>query len=256
MHWINKILETERQSHLAFFGKEFDLSAFQKTLEKHGEQKIKEWATLLLEPHFLPKIAMDRKAEFPGWQVRPDNHAYEVVYQGKVLRKTNGQIVPDKKAHWLLGETVLIDIRLKPAYQDGKQMWSDDIFLRPIIGRIRTQEVIPRIDYGPWESRFGVSADEWENHVKPALAQDQRFTGLSWRLERAIEGNIIPQLYSDMPRKDNGQTDTWVWYEEYFGGASARLGGGRSVYGGLADFGWSWSGRRWHGGSFCPLAVL
>ncbi|MDP3731309.1 MAG: hypothetical protein Q8R34_02340, partial [bacterium] len=63
MQRIEEILKIERQSHLNFFGKEFDLSEFQKTLEKHGEDKIEGWKRLLLEPHFLPKITMDRKAD-------------------------------------------------------------------------------------------------------------------------------------------------------------------------------------------------
>ncbi|MDP3730914.1 MAG: hypothetical protein Q8R34_00190, partial [bacterium] len=63
MDWIKAILKKERGSHFGFFGKEFDLSEFQKTLEKHGEDKIEGWKRLLLEPHFLPKITMDRKAD-------------------------------------------------------------------------------------------------------------------------------------------------------------------------------------------------
>ena len=257
MRLIEKILKQEREAHLAFFGKEFDLSNFQKTLEKRGEKKIKEWRALLLEPHFLPKVVMDRKAEFPGWEVRPDNHAYEVVYQGKVLRNINGQIQPDKKAHWLLGETVLIDTRLKPNYQDGKQMWTNDNFLGPLIQELRQTGKVQKYEYNQDQSsRFGVSADEWENQIKLALTKDKRFPESSWRLERGIEGNVIPQLYRHMSRKDNGRIDTWVWYEEYFEGASNRLNGGNSDYDGLANFDWNWSDNRWNRGSFCPLAVL
>lgn len=245
MTWLTKVLEQEKASHLAFFGKEFDLSSFEQTLEKYGENNFREWKELLLEPHFLPKIAMDRKANFPGWKVRPDDHAYETVYQGKVLRKMDcGEIKPDKKAHHLLGQTVLLDTRLKPKYQDGKQMWYDDIFLRPILGDLRQAGKIATYQYGPHESRFGVSADEWENQIKSALNQDKRFSISTWRLERGIEGNVIPQLYPYMPRKDDGQTNTWVWYEEYFEDRSNRLGGGHSDYGGLAGVGWDWSDGR------------
>lgn len=257
MNWIEVIVEKERQAHLSFFGKEFDLSEFEEILAKYGKDKVKEWKKLLLEPHFLPKITMDRKADFPGWKVRPDNHAYEVVYQGKVLRKIDGKIKPDKKAHHLFGQTVLIDTRLKPTYQDGKQMYRDDnSFLGSILTELRQVEKISRYEYGKPSSRFGVSADEWENQIKSVLNQDKRFSSLTWRLERGIEGCVIPQLYSHMPRKDNGQTNTWVWYEEYFGVPSHRLHGGDSDYGGLADFLWDWSGGRWGGGSFYPLAVL
>ncbi|MDP3730878.1 MAG: hypothetical protein Q8R34_00005, partial [bacterium] len=86
--------------------------------------------------------------------------------------------------------------------------------------------------------------------------QDKRFSSLTWRLERGIEGNVISQLYPHMLRKNNGQTNTWVWYEEYFGDRSERVGGGGSGCGGLACFGGVWSGFRWSSRSFCPLAVL
>ncbi|MCG2808859.1 MAG: hypothetical protein L6275_00745, partial [Candidatus Portnoybacteria bacterium] len=73
-----------------------------------------------------------------------------------------------------------------------------------------------------------------------------------------IEANVIPQLYTDMPRKDDGNTNTWVWFEEYFKGRVRRPGGGRSSgYGGLADVCCSWSAYHWYShGSFRPLIVL
>ncbi|MEK7503014.1 MAG: hypothetical protein AAB556_01055 [Patescibacteria group bacterium] len=257
MDWTDVFLEQERQAHLNFFGREFDLSAFKKTLQKHGEKKVKEWKKLLLEPHFLPKVKMDRKAEFTGWKVRPDNHAYEVVYQGKVLRNIDGKIIPDKKAHWLSGEIVLVDTRLKPDYRDGKQMWEgDENFLGPILEGLRESGQINKYEYGKQYSRFGVSADDWENHIKLALLKDERFNHIQWRLERAVEGNVIPQMYPYTERKCDGNTSTWIWYEEYFEDCSFRLDGGHSDYGGLSDFYWYWSGSRWYFGSFRPLAVL
>jgi len=256
MSWLKAILDQERKSHLAFFNKEFNLSDFEQTLAKHGEKKIREWGALLLEPHFLPKIAMDRKADFPGWKVRPDDHTYEVVYQGKVLRNMDGKIKPDKKAYHFIGQTVLVDTRLKPNYQDGKQMWKNDNFLGPVLKKLRQTKKIQPYEYGSQYSRFDISADEWEDQIKSALNNDKRFSNLQWRLERGIEGNVIPQLYPHMPRKDNGQTDTWVWYEEYFGDRSDRVNGGHSDCGGLANFCWHWSGGHWYYRSFCPLAVL
>lgn len=253
MNWIEKIVGFERQAHLDFFGREFDLKSFQETLKRHGENKVKEWREFLLEPHFLPKIEMSRKAKFPGWKVKPTAHHYEVVYQGKVLRMINGELQPDKKAHWLSGETVLVDTRLKPQYKDGKQIWSNDTLLGPILENLRKSNKISNYNYGPQSSRFGVSADEWEAQVKPALNQT---TNLSWRLERVVEGHIISQLYTHMPRKEDGATNTWVWYEEYFEDRSHRLYGGYSGYGGLAAVCWLWSDGHWFDGSFRPLAVL
>ncbi len=247
----------ERTAHLAFFGTEFDLSEFESTLLKYGEKKIQAWSDLLLEPHFLPRVEMDRKAEFPGWLVRPDNHSYNVVYQGKVLRQIDGKLQPDKNAHWLSGNTVLIDTRLKPNYESGRQMYEND-YLGPFLAELREAGKISRYDYGDQSSRFGVSADEWEEQVKPVLSKDKRFEfgQDQWRFERAIEANVIPQIYLHMSRKNNGYTSTWSWYEEYFGGRSDRVIGGHSVCGGLSVFYWIWSGNHWGYQAFCPLAVL
>ncbi|MBI2627075.1 MAG: hypothetical protein HYW77_02415, partial [Parcubacteria group bacterium] len=217
MKWLDNILEKEKASHVNFFGKEFDLSTFSETLKKYGENRIREWEALLLEPHFLPKIEIARKADFPGFKIRPSNHCYEVVYQGKVLRVIDGQLQNDQKAHWLLGQSVLIDTRLKPNYENGEQMWHKDNFLGPIIEKLRKQEKIPKYEYGSQSSRFGVSSLDFDNQVKQVLLER---LGLSFRHERAIEAIIIPQLYLYMPRKNNGTTNTWVWYEEFFGDCS------------------------------------
>ena len=254
--WYDNIITCERQAHLVFFGKEFDLSQFQGDLGKFGEETVTTWQKMLLEPHFLPMVEMKRKAKFPGWKVRPTDHHYEAVYQGRVRRNFDNEFKVDKQAHLLFGGSVLIDTRLKPAYDNGKQMYADD-YLGPILSKLRHDKKIPQYQYGEQGSRFGVSADEWEEHVKFALTKDKRFRSVKrWRLERSIEANIIPQIYLHMPRKDNGFTNTWQWYEEYFGDDSYRVYGGYSACGGLANFYWSWSGDHWNDQSFCPLAVL
>lgn len=252
--WLDPIIQKERQSHFNFFGKEFDLSDFQQTLIKYGEKKIEEWRALLLEPHFLPEIKMDRKAEFPGFKVRPGNHCYEVVHQGRVLRQIDGQLQSDKRADCLLGQSVLIDTRLKPAHQQGQQMWLEDNLLGPIIERLREEGKIPTYQYGHQTSRFGVSDLDFDQQIKNVLAE--QLSVPVFRLERAVEGVVIPQIYGDMPRKDDGDTNTWVWYEEFFGDRACRLDGGDSDYGGLAVVHRDYSGTRWANRSFRPLAVL
>lgn len=254
MSWLNRLLKEEQSAHLSFFGKTFDLSVFESTLEQYGETKVKEWKELLLEPHFLLEVEIARKADFPGFKVRPDNHCYEVVYQGKVLRMKDGKPQTDKKAHWLLGQTVLIDTRLKPAYHDSKQMWANDSFMGPIIQDLREEGKIPKYEYGrPQSSRFGCSDLDWDEHIKPVLAKE---LNLSFRLERAIEAIVIPQMYIHMPRNQDGSTNTSVWYEEYFGDCSGHLFGGDSDCGGLAGVCWGYAGRCWYDRSFRPLAVL
>ncbi len=253
--WLEKILAQERACHLAFFGQEFDLTKFADTLRKYGESKIRFWTKLLLEPHFLPEVVMSQDASFKGWKVKPESRYYEKAAGGKIFRNINGQLVVDKEPFKLEGITVLIDTRLKPRYNDGKQMYENDNLLGPIIEKLRKNGSITKYEYGSQSSRFGTSADnEWGERIKPAFAE---FLSVSRvLLEPAIVANIIPQLYPYMPRKDDGNTDTWVWYEEYFEGRDRRLGGGYSGLGGLAHVHWHYSGGHWRSRSLRPLAVL
>lgn len=256
--WLERILAKEERYHRDFFSQEFDLASFREALEKYGQGKIAVWQELGLEPHFLPEVAITQDTKFKGWKVKPENWYYEKVTGGKMLRqRPDGDLIPDEDAFKLKGVTVLVDTRLKPAvYDEGKQMWEDDNLLGSIVERLRKEGKIEKHDYGLQSSRFGVSADEWEKQVRPALAELLGLKVSQVRLERAIEMNVIPQLYPEMPRANDGQTNTWVWLEEYFGGRERRLVGGRSCYGGLADVRCDWSDFRWSFRSFRPLAVL
>lgn len=253
MSWPQQILETERQSYFDFFGQTFDLSEFEKTLKTYGQEEVTEWRKMLLEPHFLPLVIMSRDIDFPGWKVKPNQWFYERAGDCQILRNINGVIGLDKEPYALGGSTVLLDTRLKPRYKKVNSQWWDGDILGPIIEDLRKQEKIK--DFNPQPSRFNVSADEWEKVIKPVLAQKLGLKQEQVRLERAIEANVIPQLFPHMPRKDDGQTDTAVWYEEYFGNGY-RLDGGNSTFGGLADVNYGCSDGRWYAKSIRPLGVL
>lgn len=253
--WIADILIRELQCHLDFFGQEFGLSEFVQTLQKYGRQKIMRWQKLGLEPHFLPKVRMMKEDNYPGWKIKPNGWFYQQVAEGQILRNINGELVEIGTVA-LEGITVLIDTRLKPAFNSGKQMYANDNLLGPFIKKLRKEDKIARYKYGPQDSRFGVSTDEWENQIKPVLSQKFGLDQNQLRLERAIEANVIPQLYPYLPRKDDGRTKTQVWYEEYFEGRDSRLYGGDSDGGGLANVDYGASGGRWCYWSVRPLAVL
>ncbi len=253
--WFAKVLELERVCHLQFFGLEFDLMEFGATLKKYGPEKIKAWLDLGLEPHFLPKVSMNRDSQFPGWKVKPENWYWQQLQAGKILRDRNGELVADKNAE-LEGITVLVDTRLKPRYKNGEQMWKGDTLLGQILIQLREEEKIAKYEYSAQDSRFGVSADGWEEQLKPALAEKLGLPVDQVRFERAIEANAIPQLFSYLPRCDDGKANTWVWYEEFFEVRSCRLDGGRSGGGGLACVYWGEARYRWRNRSFRPLAVL
>jgi len=255
--WLETILDRERKDHQNFFGQEFDLTNFRVTLEKYGAKAISQWQKLGTEPHFLPEATMSRDANFRRWKVKPENWYYEQVAAGKILRRQpDGSLVPDKEAFKLEGITVLIDARLKPHYKDGKQMFENDNLLGPIIEELREKRKIARYEYCPQSSRFGVSADEWEDQIKPALAEFLGVEVPQIRLERAIEANVIPQLYPHMPRENDGATNVWVWYEECFGDASFRFDGGFSEYGGLSSVSFDSAVSHWHTQAVRPLVVL
>lgn len=255
VNWFTKILNAERQSHRDFFGREFNLAEFEKTLQKYGRKQIKAWQRLGLEPHFLPKISMMSGDDYPGWKVKPEEWFYKKQVKGKLFLDSGGCLEKVLTVE-LKGITILIDTRLKPAYQDGKQMWEGDNLFGLLIANLRKEQKIAKYEYGPQSSRFGVSANEWQEYVRPALASKLGLEPQQLRLEYAVEANVIPQLYPHMPRKDDGKTNTWVWYEEYFEGRGDRLIGGISDDGGLADVGWDDAGNHWSNGSFRPLAVL
>lgn len=255
-NWLQSILACEREYHVNFFGCGFDLSAFRTTLKRYGEKRIKGWQALGLEPHFLPRITMVADAELPGWKIKPEKWFWDQVAAGKILRSRGGKLEADENALQLEGITVLVDTRLKPAYENGKQMYENDNLLGPIIEGLRKKGKIAAYQGGPQPSRFGVSPNEWEEHVKPAYAKMIGLELQQVRLERAIEANTIPQMYRGMPRKDDGNTNTRVWYEECFGGYGYRLFGGHSDRGGLAHVGCDPSDYHWSDDSFRPLAVL
>ena len=255
-NWLQSILNREHQCHLNFFGRNFNLSEFKKTLKKYGQKKIEEWQKLGLKPHFLPDIILSQDNDLPRWKVKPENWYYQQAGKDKILHSINGKVKVDKQPYELEGITVLIETRLKPAFDNGKQMYEYDCLLGSVIMRLRKDEKIAKYEHGLQSSRFGVSADEWEIQIKQALAKELGFEASQIRLERAIEANIFPQLYSYMPRRDDGNTNTWVWYEEFFGDRGDRLLGGHSGYGGLAHIGYYGSDDRWYDGSFRPLAVL
>ncbi len=253
-NWIEAMIEDENRYHQAFFGQIFDLTHYREVLARYGQAKIIEWKKLGLEVHFLPPVIFMEDRELPGWKVKPNNWYWQQLKANKLLRHDQSNLVAVKEAK-LEGIVVLVDTRLKPHYKDGKQMFANDKnFLGNLIANLRKVGNIARYDYGPQTSRFGVSSDEWEKQIKPALAE--MIPEANWRLETAIEANIIPQLYTDMPRKDDGTTNTWVWYEEFFEDESYRLYGGVSDYGGLASVDWRYSGTHCIGRAFRPLGVL
>jgi len=262
---INEIIAKEEQCHLLFFGKTFDLTDFANILRKYGRRKIKFWQTLGLEPHFLPKVPMMPENNYPGWKIKPEEWFYTQVKKGRILQEINGKLTKIKTVE-LGGISVLVDTRLKPDCNNGKE-WKNDNFCGPIIEKLRKTKKIA--NYDPPFSRFNVSIDEWEEKIKPAIANRLKVNPNSVLLESVIIANIIPQMYPYMERKNDGKTKTWCWFEDYFiekannlwdfrliGIPHYRLNGIFSEDGGLADVFYFPTHFQRPDGSFRPLIVL
>lgn len=246
-NWLQPIVDLERQCHKDFFGRVFGLAEFTRTLKKYGAEKVEAWKKLGLEPHFLPAVSMMPGDDHPGWEAKPEQWFYNMIVQGKILRNISGELKKVEKVA-LEGITVLVDTRRKPRYGDE---YKDD-YLGLIIEQFREDGRIENFNLRT--SRFNISADETEL-IKSEAA---KFLGLKpdqLRLEREIEANVIPQLYSYMSRKNDGRTNTWEWREEYFGDRGHRLDGGHSDYGGLAYVDGNMASDRWGSRAFRFLAV-
>lgn len=249
--WLVNILDAERKAHKDFFGQEFDLSSFAEKLKEIGLEKIKWWKRNLFEVHYLPLFVFQQGAELPGLDVAiPDNY-YNYLTQGNVFCDVNGKLVKIKDARLEDGITVLIDTRLKPAYDGGKQMWKKDGLVGGVVKKFRKDGKIG--DYNPQNSRFNVLADEI-SEISKAVAIALKVD--TCRLETTTERIIIPQLFRHMSRRDDGKTNTSVWCDEYFDSRRHRFDGGDSGSGGLAYVSASDASSRWSRRSFRFLAVL
>ena len=259
INWLDQLVQAENDIYSAFLvrGQAIDFSQFKATLKSHGEEHISRWIQLGLEPHFLPKRQFRQDEKLRGWKVKPKKWFWQQMAACTIKRRNvAGELVTVTEAGFD-GDTVLIDTRCKPAYDNGRQMFADDeAFLGGLIEDLRSRCEIARYDSGQQDSRFGVSSLEWDEQIRPALEARPEFKGVSFRLELAIEANTIPQIYGRMPRHKDGQTDTWVWYEEFFEGASCCLRGGGSGRGGLAGVGWREVRSHWDGGAVRPLGVV
>jgi hypothetical protein len=256
--WLDRLVQSEEDAHRAFFGETFDLAQFHNTLERYGEERVGQWAILGLQPHFLPKLILTQDSKFRGWKIKPEDWFWQQVAAGSIMRRNAADGLEIVKEVGFDGVTVLIDTRCKPAYDGGRQSFGPvpDLLLGTLIEALRNEGKIARYEYGEQSSRFGVSSREWDEHVRPALEALPVFKDVAFRLEMTIEANCIPQMYKRMPRKKDGQTNTWVWYEEFFGGESYRLYGGDSDYGGLAHVNYLDVGIHWNFRAVRPLGVL
>lgn len=230
--WIEGILRKELRAHLAFFGKKFELQQFRAVLENYDSDTISTWLGLGLEPHFLPNARMADRVDFLGWENRLGKW-----YNGQL---NWGNVFVPGQSDWsekiavglsLGGKAVLVDTRQKPMLGGNGQVFFNDNLLGPIIRQLRTAGILGPSPDGSPLSRFGISVNDWQAFIQPALADFLGFEPRQVQFETYLEANLIPQLYPDMPRASDGKTNSYVWYKEYVrhkNGNGYLCGGGES----------------------------
>jgi len=264
--WIRQRTKDVRE-RLQSIEKDCDLSLFETTLKHCGKEQIEAWKKIGFGVTYLPEAELGKNHEFWEKNVRPGDFLYKQSQAGNILLlNPEGELVKDERADWLggigKGIVVLFDTRQKPAFTDGSQMWkNDENCLGAVIAKLREEGKIQGYDWCPQGSRFGVTVQpggEWYKHVRPAQAEllGPRVDVNSVRFETAMESIVLSQMYPDLPRGKDGETNTLAWYEQFFGDDRKRLNGGGSDYGGLANVYWYDPRRPWVNISFRPLAVL
>ena len=98
---------------------------------------------------------------------------------------------------------------------------------------------------------FGRSWDDVHEEDLPRLARMLRVENSQVRLLKAIEFNVLGNVF----HPEWGQSHTWEWFEDNFGGGD-RLVGGSSDDGGLADVDDHWSDLQLGYVGFRPLVVF
>ncbi len=255
---IEELAEAENRFHCAFFDQTFELTVFQETLARLGQEKLRQWAEMGLEVHYLPRFVFTQQAELPGWKIKPSNCYWRDLADGRIYRK-NVQNIPWRlTAMHFGGFVVLVDTRLKPQECEERQMFENDsVFLGGLLERLRQEDKITRHHLGLDNSRFAVSSDDCEQAILPAL--ETMIPEARWRLETYPEFNVIAQLFPHMPRARDGETATMLWFDECSGDGQERLYGGRSESaecGGLAEVSWHWHDKRCGYGAFRPLGIF
>lgn len=207
-NYLQKIIKKEKDYHQKFFGKSFNLDKFAKDLEDYSDSKIKLWESWGFEPHFFPEVKMLRSTKFPGWNAKPEEKFYIELIKGNIFHQVNGKYIKDYSADTLEGVSVLIDVEIKPLFKLTNTWGKQTVFskdkgkLGKVIESLRRQKKIRFYSkFTEIDSRFGLSPAEFDKYIAPELSKALGVKGV--RMERFIEANVIPQLYTDIPRAED-----------------------------------------------------
>ncbi len=245
---ITQLVEREHNALKTFFGKEVPVAQPPALLAE--TLRVAEGEGLsIFQPLYFPAIEFKQNSRFPGWSVKPEEWYWEQIKGGRV----------DKDAAKLGGYWSLFDESRRPNYDNGKQMFKDDPLEAILVmgrheGKIEVPDYLREV---PKESRFGVSPDEQDKFVFPALTDSLRL------FNREHSGQVQVRRPTEMEFNFTGnlrypylgQANTWEWLHDSFGDDD-RLVGGCSDGGGLADVSDDWHGNRHDDTAFRPEVVF
>jgi len=222
--WKNKLIKQEKEALLKYFGKAIDVPPIPAEITK---EKMEFWKQNQFELHYSPGIEIKQTDNFPGQKKKLYDNFYNWIAESKISPDTN-----KLPTGWFL-----IDTRPKPQYDNGDQMFTNDI-LAPVLEELRKDGLIK--NYKKTGSRFNVSHDELNIlEVKNAFAKALRVKAEHIDLPPAAIYNYLGNAFYPVW----GETNTWEWFKEKFK-RGFRLSGGRSDGGGLSDVGCGSSGYR------------
>jgi len=203
----------------------------------------------MYEPIAVPRVTLRETTRYPQGWVPVDKWFFQMLKEGKIRPEDAATI----SQAWLLW-----DKTTRPNYDGGRQLYGNgNDPLSDELAELRKQGAIEIPSYTrhiPATSRFGVSADELDRAALPLHAQN---LGVRSDLGEQV---IVPpyglfNFVGNTRHPKLGQVNTWEWMNEKFEGG-ARLVGGRSADGGLADVHCRSSRRHDDSVGFRPLVAF
>src|SRR3989339_265496 len=219
-----ELQKSETEAVSKYFGKKIEVLPVptQITVEQ-----FEFWKQNQFELHYCPGTEIKEDSKFPGMKKGLDEDIYK--------RIKDGSITPDSAT--LPKGWILIDARPKPNYDNGDQMYENDI-LEEVMEKLRIAGQIE--DFKHKGSRFNCSWDELDKEiVKKAVAEVLKVRPEQLEMPSAALFNYI----GNKTHSEWGKTDTWEWFQDKFK-SGYRLDGGDSDDGGLSDAGYASSGDR------------
>src|SRR3989338_2943111 len=134
-------------------------------------------------------------ASYPGWKVKPQRLFYDLARAGRI----SGE--PTR----INGGIAIFDTTPKPDYTDGTQMYDDPESFQGLLADQRRNGAIKITDWThhvPETSRLGISPNEYESVVFPALMEQADLSGMVAegrtvaRLPKFMELNVYGNQYA------------------------------------------------------------